>query len=149
MLVEGDAARENKIVYIKKKSGLIVHRLEIYVDRPVIDTEADFKLTRVSPVDLDGRKFSNIGATSVHCGKTFDEEARRDPARTTVSDVNFVCNPDSQQHSILIGERDGTEILSFTGNDGDEFTLTIVYSDLTAYPGDGDLRAILESFEII
>jgi hypothetical protein len=142
---------DKKFVYVKNNGSLIVSRLVIYVDRPNRDREADFKITNVLPVEKGVlNNFDNIGKVSDHCSESWPKEIiGRNPARITHENVSFVCSPDSQQYNVVIGEADGDEEIELTSTDGETFTLTMVYSDLTAYPNPGDVYNIVSSFNIL
>lgn len=141
---------DKKFVYLKNSDTQITQKLEIYVNRPKTDREANFNLTRVVPVDISTLgNLIKTGNVSDHCGESFPADGNRDPRRITHDEVSFVCNPDSQQYTILVGEKDGSEDLSVKLSDGREITLVIVFSDLTAYPNTGDLYNIISSFNVL
>jgi hypothetical protein len=141
---------DKKFVYLKKSETQISQKLEIYVDRPKIDKEADFKLTRVLPVETSSLgTITKQSTVSSHCKESFPDDGNRDARRVTHADVSFVCNPDSAQYTVLVGEAGGSEQLSFVMNNGREINVVMVYSDLTAYPGTGDLLNIVSSFSVL
>ncbi len=145
VVVSGDST-ENKFVYVKNTGSLITQKLVVYVNRPIINKEADFKITRVLPVVLsDLGNLIPESSVSTHCKDSL-QNYTGDPIRTTFAGVSFVCALDSQQYNILIGERGDNENLKMTLNDGTPVTFTIIFSDLTAYPGPGDIFKIASSF---
>jgi hypothetical protein len=140
---------DKKFVYVKNKGTLITQKLIIYVDREIQQREADFKATHVLPTDTSPLgSFVNIGEVSNHCGESWTG-VNRDPARLTHSNVNFVCNPDSGQYNVVVGKNGSNEAIRFEGFQGSSHTYTIVYSDLTAYPGAGDLYNIISGFNAL
>lgn len=141
---------DKKFVYLKKTEAQFLQKLVIYVDRPTTDREADFKLTRVLPVQIS--ELGNLiqqSNVSDHCNNSFPKDGYRDPRRITHNEVSFVCDPDSQQYSILVGEIGGSEELEVNTSDGSKIKLVIVFSDLTAYPNTGDLYNIVSSLNIL
>lgn len=142
---------DKKFVYVKNSGPLIVSRFVVYVDRLARDREADFKITNVLPVEKGVlNNFDNIGKVSGHCSESWPKEIiGRDPARITHENISFVCSPDSQQYNVVIGEADGDEEIELTSTDGENFSLTMVYSDLTAYPNPGDIYNIVSSFNTL
>jgi len=140
---------DNRITYYKERQGLFTQRIEAYIDRKPLNQEADFRSTHVKPVVFNGSSVESVEATSEHCREKLPEEAGLNPARIIHNEVSFVCNFDSAEHNILVAQKGGDEAMKFTRSDGQSFTLTLVFSDLTAYPGDGDLDFILKSLEIL
>lgn len=141
---------DKKFVYVKNSGSLITQKLEIFVDRPATLSEADFKVTNVLPVETsDLGNFINIGEVSSHCSESWPPELQRNPSRITHNTVSFVCSPDSKQYNIVVGEYDADEEISATLSDGRDISVTILYSDLTAYPSPGDIYNIISSFNTL
>ena len=141
---------DKKFVYVKNNGALIVHRLVVYIDRPARDREADFKITNVLPVEKGVlNNFDNIGTVSSHCNDSWPKELQRNPSRITHANVSFVCSPDAQQYNVVIGESGEDEEIEVTSTNGETFTMTMIYSDLTAYPNPGDIYNIVSSFSTL
>lgn len=141
---------DTKFVYVKNNGPLIVHRFVVYVNRELRNREADFKITNVLPLEKGVlNNFSNIGTVSNHCEESWPKDLMRNPSRITHSDVSFVCSPDSQQYNVVIGEVNEDEEMEFTSSEGETYTLTMIYSDLTAYPNPGDIYNIISSFNTL
>jgi hypothetical protein len=141
---------DKKYVYVKNNGKLITQKLEIYIDRPASIREADFKVTNVLPVELgELGSFINIGEVSSHCDDSWPADLQRNPSRITHNTVSFVCSPSSKQYNVVVGEYDNDEEISATLSDGSNITVTILYSDLTAYPGPGDIYNIVSSFNTL
>lgn len=149
--VEDDNFNEGeRYVYVKNDGQLISQRLIVYVNRTATQKEQDLKLSYVLPLAQGplGR-FINVGTVSAHCDESWPDGLKRNPSRIVHDDVSFVCAPSSKQYNIVLGERGGSENISVELDDGTEAELTIVYSDLTAYPSSGDLYNIVDSFTIL
>ncbi len=148
--VEDDRYPGERYVYVKNDGSLITQRLVIYVDRNELEKEQDIKNTRVLPLSQGplGR-FINIGKVSEHCEESWPDGLLRNPTRITHEDVSFVCAPDSAQYNIVVGERGDDENIEIELDDGSTYELTIVYSDLTAYPSTGDIYNIMDSFVVL
>ena len=141
---------DKKFVYVKNNDSLVSQRLIVYVDRPVTSMEADFKATNVLPIEVTSLgNFTPVGGVSTHCNDSWPEGLKRNPERITHDGVSFVCHPSSAQYNVIIGQAEGSEIIPATLDDGREITLTIIFSDLTAYPGPGDLFNIISSFNTL
>ena len=141
---------DKTFVYVKNNGSLITQRLVVYVDRPPAHREADLKITHVLPVELGSLgSFLNIGEVSSHCDDSWPPDLMRNPSRITHETVSFVCAPSSKQYNVVVGEYNGDENISSTLDDGREVSLTIIYSDLTAYPSTGDIYNIVSSFTIL
>jgi hypothetical protein len=137
-------------VYVKNNGSLIVSKFVVYVDRPIRNREADFKITNVLPVEKGVlNSFNNIGTVSSHCNDSWPEDLQRNPSRITHENVSFVCSPDAKQFNVTIGEYGGDEEIEATLTDGRQITLTMIYSDLTAYPNPGDIYNIVTSFSTL
>lgn len=148
--VQNDTYPGERYVYVKNDGNLITQRLTVYVNRNELEKEQDIKNTYVLPVSLGplGR-FINVGRVSEHCNGSWVNKLNRNPARITHEDVSFVCAPSSQQYNIIIGERGADEDIEIELDDGTKAELTIIYSDLTAYPSTGDVYNIIDSFVIL
>lgn len=142
---------DKKFVYVKNSGKLIVSKFVVYIDRPETDREADFKTTKVLPVEKGVlNNFANVGVVSSHCNESWPADSLSgDPARITHENVSFVCTPDSTQYNVVIGEIDGDEDIEVDLTNGDKITLTMSYSDLTAYPNPGDIYNIISSFNTL
>jgi archaellum component FlaG (FlaF/FlaG flagellin family) len=140
----------NKFVYVKNSGNLVTQKFTVFVNRPESNREADFNLTRVVPIRIgEEGQLERTGDVSTHCNDSFPKDGNRDPRRIVHSEISFVCNPDSQQYNINVGIIGGSEQIPATLQNGKVITLFLVYSDLTAYPGTGDLYNIIESFSIL
>lgn len=141
---------DKMFTYVKNDGSLITKKMVVYVDRPATAREADFKVTHVLPVESgELGRLVNIGQVSSHCDDSWPEDLMRNPSRITHASVSFVCSPSSQQYNVVVGEYDGDEEIELVMNDGREVTFTIIYSDLTAYPGPGDIYNIVSSFSAL
>jgi len=146
VVVAGEST-DTKYVYVKNNGSLITQKLEIYINRPARIYDADFKITHVLPVEVgELGNFINIGEVSDHCDNSWPEGLQQNPSRITHKDVNFVCSINSKEYNVVVGEYGGDEEISSKLNDGREVTVTIIYSDLTAYPRPGDIYNIISSF---
>lgn len=144
-------SNNNRFVYVKNDDFLITQRLVVYVDRSERAKQADMKLTNVVPVTIEGNKLNPVAPKYVsdHCSESWPKDLQRNPSRIVHDNVSFVCAPDSNQYNVLIGEDGGSDDMKFIMSDGKEIELTLVYSDLTAYPGTGELFNIIQSFEVL
>ena len=141
---------DNKFVYVKNDGSLIVQRLIVYINSPATDQEADFRATKVLPVDVNSLgKFIAASQVSSGCSESWPEGLMRNPSRIIHESVSFVCHPDSSQYNVIIGEIEGDESITVTLDDGREVSLTILFSNLTAYPEPGDLYNIISSFSTL
>lgn len=145
--IDDSSYNGERYIYVKNKGSLQTQRLTVYVNRSALEKERDIKNNYVLPVDIGplGR-FINIGTVSEHCSSSWLDSLPRNPTRIRHDDVSFVCAPDSQEYNIVIGERGDDENILVRREDGTTSELTIVYSDLTAYPSPGDVYSIIESF---
>ena len=149
ILVDNQSSK-SKYVYVKENGDLITQRLTVYVNRPEQFKDSDLKNTHVLPIEKNTLgKFVPIGEVSEHCRESFPDDGNRNPRRITHNEVSFVCSPDSGQYNIIAGLYGGVEDIPVTLNNGEEITLAIIYSDLTAYPGVGDIKNIISSFNTL
>lgn len=148
-LVDSESS-EHKFVYVKYTGTLVTQKFEIIINRPKINREADFDITRVVPVQVSEEgNFVRKGEISGHCNDSFPKDANRDPRRITHNSVSLVCSPDSQQYDVVFGEENGSEDIALTTSGGEEISFFAVYSDLTAYPSSGELYDIISSLTVL
>lgn len=140
---------DKKFVYIKNDNQLVTERFIVFVDRPVVDRESDMSLTHVLPVEMiDGQRLK-LAEISDHCGEA-EGVARTAPnQRIVLNGASFFCNSASKQYNVIVSEIDGDEGLEFVRESGEKVNLTLIYSDLTAYPSAGDIDRIVSSFQVL
>lgn len=147
--VAGETTND-KYVYVKNNGNLITQKFTVYVNRPEKSKEADLKITNVLPVEMGSLgNFINIGEISKHCSEVWPANSPRDPSRVEQNFVSFVCSPDSEQYNVVVGEYNDDEDISSTLSNGEAVSYTIIYSDLTAYPGAGEMYNIITSFSAL
>ncbi len=144
-----DDGLEDGYTYIKSDGDLITQRLQVYVNRSGLEKDQDLKITNVLPLDVEADHFANFGSVSEHCDKGWTNALNRDPARINFEKVSFVCAPTSQQYNVIFGERGGDENITVQKSSGETAEITIIYSDLTAYPSSGDIYNIAKRFQIL
>ncbi len=145
-----DSSNDNKFVYVRNDGSIVSRRFSVYINKAALNIESVLDMTRVIPVNYNSNgTFSEIGSVSDHCNDSWPSELPRNPSRIIHDNVSLVCSPSSAQYNVVIGERDGDEKIEATLEDGEKFTLTLVYSDLSAYPTPGDVRSILSSFRTL
>ncbi len=140
---------DNKFVYFKKDGPLVTERLIVFLNRGALDYEADMPFTHVLPVEITGSKLKQVGNVSNHCGDDWPVNEVKPNARIEVERVQFFCHRDSKQYNVIAGELYGNEVLDFGNASSKEVDMTIVYSNLTAYQGPGDMYNIIETFEAL
>lgn len=142
---------DKKFIYVKNSGSLIKSKFAVYIDRPAGDREADFNVTKVLPLSKGVlNSFDNIGQVSDHCKEGWPKDLiTGNPSRITYDNVSFVCTPDGKQFNVVVGEIGGDEAIEVELANGKKITLTIVYSDLTAYPTPGDIYNIVSSFNTL
>ncbi len=140
----------NRYEYVKNNGYLITQKLTVVINRPITNKEADFKITRVLPVEIDDEgNFNPQGNVSDHCDDSWPENLVKDPSRIVHDDVSFVCAPTSEQYNVVVGESGGSDTIEVVRQDGSKFSLFILYTDLTAYPTPGDIYNIVSSFRTL
>lgn len=142
---------DNKFVYVKQSKTQHTQRIVVYVDEPEAKINMDYRLTNVLPVDIsdDGKTLTNIGEVSEHCGKSWPKDRPQNPGRNIHEGIDFLCTPDSQEYNVVVGVRGKSEDIVTTDKSGSGVKLNIVFSDLSAYPGTGDLYNIISTFTIL
>ncbi len=142
---------DKRFVFIKKgKDNSVPQRLIVFVDRPLSDSEADMALTNTVAVNVnESGGLSDISEVSKHCKESWPKDLPRTGTRIKHGHTSMVCNPDSFEYNVVVGTYEGNEIISMTRPDGSIVKLTVIFSNLTAYPGSGDLISILSSFTVL
>ena len=139
---------DTKFVYFKKDDPLITERFVVYVNRPAIDDRGDISFNRVMPVKITPKNTFQPGEISAHCSEFENAQSVKANARVKFEDTSFVCSRGSQEYNIVLSEIGGNESIGFEGKNG-PFNLTMVYSNLTAYPNTGDLPRLISTFQIL
>ncbi len=149
VLVSG-SPDSNKFVYLSNNGSIVSRRFIVYINKPLLDIESDQDVTRVLPVEYNTNgTFSKIGSISDSCDIGWPEDLPRNPSRIKLNSVSFVCTPGSKQFNVMIGEVGGDEVIESIRSDGTKFNMTLLYSDLSAYPSAGDIKNILSSFRTL
>ncbi len=141
----------NKTVFYKKHKTLVTERLIVFRGRKALNQEADMPFTYVLPVNIvaKGTKLQSVGKISEHCGNNWPDTIKNSEGRVVVDGVSIFCNKSSKQYNVVIGILGGDEELQFNTTLNEDKTLTMVYSNLTAYPTAGDIYDIINSFEAL
>lgn len=140
---------DKKFVYVKNDDTLVTQRFVVYINRPKTDHEADIPITNVLPVTVQVENRLKAGTVSKHCSEEPIEKSLGPNQRITYEDVSFVCSSGSKQYNVIIGESGQDEVFEFQTEPNGAFTVTMVYSDLTAYPNAGDIYNIVSTFEAL
>jgi hypothetical protein len=140
---------DKKFVYMKKDDALVTQRFTVYVDRPKAEQEVDIPLTNVLPVERADEGRLKAGVVSTHCSDVPTDKSLGPNQRVVHEGVSFICSRDSKQYNVIIGELEEDEVLDFVTPTNSAFTLTMIYSDLTAYPNAGDIYNIISTFEVL
>jgi hypothetical protein len=142
-------SNEKKFVYFKKDGERVTQRFIVYVDRPLANREADMPLTNVLPVIKVTDNSLEAKQVSDHCIKVATLEKNGPNDRIVMDGASFICSRSSQQYNVVISEYEGDEQLNFNSDRNGEYSLSMIYSDLTAYPSPGDLYNIVSTFETL
>ena len=141
---------ENKYTYVRNNESVVDQRLVVYVNRPEVNRDADLKITRALPISANvSGLFEEVGKVSSHCDESWPDGLKRNPRRIVHEDMSFVCSIGSTQYNVVLAEKGGDENIDVISQDGSDVSLTIVFSNLTAYPSPGDLYIIAESFSTL
>lgn len=134
----------DKYVYRNIKSNLIQAELTIYLRQIPANIEAN----RVIPVTFNTEK-SRITPESVsdHCVKALNNKSSIQAETVVVSGVKMLCDSDSVNYDVLVGEVGGDTVLNMIRPDGTPIVYAIYYNDLTASPNTNELMEILSSFQ--
>lgn len=132
-----------KFVYRKFNNRLIEGQLDIYVNEAA---DANINATRVLPVifteNEQGLTAKNV---SEPCAKTGHKD--RGYKQMKLEDVNFRCNTDATDYSLLIGREGAGTLLDMSRPDGSRATYVIHYRDLRAISEPSDIREIVGTFQ--
>ncbi len=141
--IEGETTA-NKFVYRSNRSTIVDHEIIFYVNK----ADDDKQITHVLPVvkNAAGDKLF-AGTISEHCRKKVPPVGNQSPQIVTLSDVKFLCNPQSNNFVATVGIVGDAVPMKLSRPNGTQATYSIVYRNLTATPDDNQLRSIVESFQ--
>ena len=140
---------DNKFVYVKNKGNLVTQRLVVYIDRPE-DKRVDQNIAYLLPVEINSLgSFVPIGTVTEHCDESWPKSLKRNPDRIEHEGVLMECTPNTREYNVMVGKVGGSDRIPVELSSGDEVNMTLVFSDLTAYPGAGDLYSIVSSFSTL
>jgi hypothetical protein len=132
-----------KFVYRSFRGSLVRHEMTISVNDP----PANAATTRVLPVEVGADNELTAGKTSDHCRTALPPNSK-DVASITLNEVRFLCNPEATDYSVNVGLKGRAAPINIKRPDGSMASYSIVYRDVTASPGDHELREILSAFQI-
>lgn len=141
--IEGETT-PNKFVYRSNRSTIVDHEVIIYVNQPDNDKQITYALPVVK--SESGDKLY-AGAISDPCKTKVPQNGNRNPQMVTISDVRFLCNPESNNFVATVGVVGDTVPMKLRRPNGVVANYSIVYRNLTATPDDNQLRGIVESFQ--
>ncbi len=130
-------------VFRQLNRQLIKREIQISVN---IDKPPE-KATRVLPVVLQSNRLVP-GTVSEHCNKAPGFSSGPDnPTGMVWQGIPIVCNPDSNDYSVIVDVANARSGIHMRRADGSEVTYRIYYIDFTAVPATKDLYDILNSFQ--
>lgn len=136
---------EAKYVYRRTTRGLVSADLRIYIN----STPRDPQATRILPVTFSDNRLS-AGIISQHCKTQFSDtdQSTLGQASLTFLSVNFVCDVDGTNFSVIAGLENGTTTLNLTRSDDTKATYVFYYRDHRANPDSSEFEKIIDTVEI-
>ncbi len=135
----------NKYVYKSKNGPLVQHVLTVYVGAAPSN---ELLGTRVYPVEvLATGSFTNASGVSEHCRAGVASKAKNEPESIKYKNVSFLCNAGGVNYRVLVGVNGGGPTITMPRPGGKEANYTIIYDDVTAYPSDNKIDAIVGTFQ--
>lgn len=140
---------DNVFTYLKNADSTVDQRMVFYVNLPET-TRVNQNISRLLPIEISSSgDFIPIGSVSDHCDTSWPTDLKRNPNRIEHQGISMECTPNTQEYNIILGQYEKSDRIEVTRSSGESMTLTIVYSDLTAYPTPGDLYNIVSSLRIL
>ncbi len=132
----------NKFVYRKFNEKLVEAQLDIYVNQPA---DSKINANRLLGVNFS-EKSDKLNATFVseHCAKDVKNKGYK---MMTLQGVNFRCNTDTTDYSVLVGKEGGDTQLKMLRPSSEPVTYVIHFRDLRAIPTPDDIEAIVNTFQ--
>ena len=141
--------QEKVYTYLKKSASSVDQRIVFYVDLPET-TSVSQNIAKLLPVEIsEAGDFIPIDTISEHCDTSWPEDLARNPGRIVHKGITMECTPNTQEYNVILGAFGKSDRIEVKRSTGEAMTLTVVYSDLTAYPTPGDLFNILTSLKIL
>lgn len=129
-------------VYRSLQNELLEQELDIYINRQPPDLAA----TRVLPVMINND--SLVGMTvSDQCRNALPPSDKSTlPQIVTWQTVQFSCIVNSNEYTVVVGQKNGGTSLPMTRPDGTAAGYTILYKNLKSTPDSKDLDEIIQTF---
>ncbi len=133
----------SRFVYRRYNGHLIEKELRIYVDTPIDQVKA----ARVLPVTIQGQKLVAT-AVSEPCRQApwFTNHALM-PDTVSWQKVRFLCDAESSDYSVIIGQIGGSSVLPIQRATGAVGYYSMLYRDLSADQKPDDVQNIIQSFQ--
>lgn len=148
-ILVADQSSDNKFTYVKNSGRFVSQRIVFYIDQPIED-RVDQNIAKLIPVEISANNdFIPGSSVSEHCDTQWPEGLARNPSRIVYDNIEIECTPNTQEYNVIAGNIGGSDRIPITLKNGDQHTLTIVYSDLTAYPSPGDIYNLIATLKIL
>ncbi len=135
---------DTKFVYRYLRETLVEHALTIYVNDPS-EKDSASRLLLVSQTEASLK----AGELSEHCKTLLPKDARNVKQQANFKGATFMCTPDSQEYSIVLGMNgQDASALRLKRPDGSDVTYSIVYQNLTISPNTREIYDIAGSFQV-
>jgi hypothetical protein len=132
----------DKFVYRKFNEKLVEAQLDIYVNQPA---DSKINANRVLPVTFSEKSDKlNAAFVSEHCAKDVKNKGYK---TMILQGVNFRCNTDTTDYSVLVGKEAGDTQLKMLRPSTEPVVYVIHYRDLRAIPTPDDIEAIINTFQ--
>jgi hypothetical protein len=132
----------DKFVYRESHSGITDAQLTIYVNQ----SPPSIQSTRILPVTITPGKIIPDDV-SPHCNTVAPGGNKQGYAQIKMLSVNFLCDSDNTNYSVLVGVKGGSNILTLERAEGKTATYIIYYENLKANPSGNQIKSIMGTFQ--
>lgn len=136
-------SNDKKFVYRSLRKNFIEHEFILYVN----STDAMPEATHVLPVTLDADGTLVPDKASDHCKKVLKPTDARGIQMMTYMDVMFLCDPDANHYTVVVGLKGGKSSMDLSQPDGKTVRYGMIYRNVTAEPDDAEIITIVRSFQ--
>lgn len=134
----------NRFVYRSFRGTLVEHELTIYINEAAANLPES---AYVLPVEPGPNNQLVAGKVSDNCRKAVPPNNKQISVIVTLSEVRFLCHPDSNNYIVTVGLKNGGAPMKLKRAGGSIATYGIIYRNVTANPDAYELQQILNTFQ--
>lgn len=141
---ESDAS---KYVYYKYNGLDILSQLIVYVNQ--VPIPLDLASSRALPVRIVNNDSFDVTSLSGHCIGSYAAGELHKVKIVNVDYTDMLCDPDTPQFTVVLGEINGNYDLSMKRSNGSPVKLVVRYRDMRLQPNSDFVLQVANSFKVL